>query len=158
MRAVKLLLLSLLILPSGCGGDAAPSFDGVWDGSYSTLTNSCPFTVAQDINPLFPMTVSVDGNDVFTVVAVNGDTAVGGQGQGESISFLAQSSEFGEYGSIAPYTCQSIVSEVGLLSIGEDKAKATLTIKFTDCSSSASDTSLTTCGATYFGDATRTSK
>ncbi|MFN5062301.1 MAG: hypothetical protein ACK5GN_05590 [Pseudomonadota bacterium] len=166
--ALKLLVrparsvLALCVLSSfvclGCGGEGAPSFGGVWEGSYDRLTNTCPFTVVEDINPLFPMTVSVDANDVFTVVAVNGERAVGGQGQGESISFLAKSDKFGNYGSIAPYACESIVSEVGFLSAGTDKADATLTIKFNNCASPGADSKKVTCGATYFGDAVRVSQ
>jgi hypothetical protein len=157
MRLIKhLFSLLLLSLAIGCGGEAAPSFSGTWDGSFTRLNNACPFSVNQDINPLFPMTISVSDSDVFTVVAVNGDSAVGGQGQGESISFLASSPKFGNYGNTGSYTCQEIVSEIGFLSIGTDKANATLTIKFNDCSSS-SDSKSVTCGATYFGDAVRVS-
>ncbi len=141
-------------LLSGCGSDSV-SFDGTWSGSFTTLTNSCPFGVAQDINPLFPMTVSVDANDVFTVVAVTGEKATGGQGQGESGSFLAISNKFGNYGSIAPYTCESIVSEVGFLDAGDNKADVSLTIKFNNCKTPGSSDKLLTCGATYFADAVR---
>jgi hypothetical protein len=104
------------------------------------------------------MTVTVDVNDVFTIVAVTGDRAVGGQGQGESGSFLAKSPRFGNYGSINPYSCKTIESEVGYLSRGEDKADVTVTVKFTDCSSPGSGDRLITCGATYFGDAVRVSQ
>jgi hypothetical protein len=143
---------------SACGGGDTPSFQGVWSGSFTTLSNSCPFSVAADINPLFPMTVSVDDNEVYTVVAVTGEQAVGGQGQGQSGGFLARSTKFGNYGSIAPYTCDTIESEVGYLTMGDDKADVTVTIKFTDCSSPDSGDKKTTCGATYFGDAVRVSQ
>lgn len=139
----------------GCGGSAAPTFDGVWNGSFTSLQNDCPFSVAQNINPLFPMTVSVDENDVFTVVAVDGSTATGGQGPGETISFLAQSPKFGNYGSIAPYTCASILSGVGYLTQGDNQAKVTVTITFTDCNTPGSTSNAVTCGAIYYGDATR---
>lgn len=139
----------------GCGGGSAPNFEGTWDGSFTSLTNNCPFPVAPDINPLFPMTVSVDENDVFTVVAVDGSTATGGQGPGETISFLAQSPAFGEYGSIAPYTCASIISGVGYLTEGDNNARVTVTITFTDCVSPDSSQDEFTCGAIYYGDATR---
>jgi hypothetical protein len=139
----------------GCGGSAAPTFDGVWNGSFTSLQNDCPFSVAEDVNPLFPMTVSVDENDVFTVVAVDGSTATGGQGPGETISFLAQAPKFGSYGSIAPYTCSSIQSGVGYLTQGDNQAKVTLTITFTDCNTPGSTSSAVTCGAIYYGDATR---
>ena len=145
-------------LLTACGGDAAPNFAGEWSGSFTRLTNACPFSVNQDVNPLFPMSVSVEDNDVFTVRAVTGETAIGGQGQGESISFLASSPNFGNYGSITPYTCKTIVSEIGFLSIGEDKAKVDLTIKFNDCATAAAPTKITSCGVTYFADGVRVGK
>jgi hypothetical protein len=153
-----LLQLSLICGLASCGGGDTPTFQGVWSGSFSKLSNSCPFSVAGDINPLFPMTVTVDDNDVFTVVAVTGETAVGGQGQGESGSFLARSAKFGNYGSIAPYRCENIKSEVGYLSMGDDKADVTVTITFTNCTSPGAGDNQTTCGATYFGDAVRVSQ
>ena len=148
------LCLSLL----GCGGGEDPDFSGTWNGSYTSLTNDCPFSVtsASGINPLFPMTVTIDANNVFTVTAVDGSVAVGGQGQGESISFLANSVSFGNYGSIAPYTCESILSTVGYLDEGQDKAKVTLTIQFTNCATSSDpDADQTTCAAIYYGNATK---
>jgi hypothetical protein len=153
----RLATLAITVLSiAGCGGSAAPSFSGTWSGAFTKLDNTCPFPVAKDINPLFPMTVSVDDNDVYTVVAVTGETAIGGQGVGESISFLAKSSHFGNYGSIAPYTCASISSEIGFLSTGDNSATASLVVKFTDCTKPDSPTKKTSCGATYFGEATRT--
>jgi hypothetical protein len=104
------------------------------------------------------MTVSVDENEVYTVVAVTGERAIGGQGQGESGGFLAKSPQFGNYGSTGAYTCDTIESEVGYLTMGDDKADVTVTIKFTDCSSPGTGDKKTTCGATYFGDAVRVSK
>jgi hypothetical protein len=141
---------------SSCGGDSAPSFAGTWSGSFSTLSNGCPFTVAQDINPLFPMAVTVDDADTFTVVAVNGDTAVGKQGDGETVSFLASSAQFGRYGAITPYSCKKVVSELGYLSVGTDKARVILTIQFTECTTTADpEKRASSCAATYFGDAAR---
>lgn len=102
------------------------------------------------------MTVSVDADNVYTVVAVDGSTAVGGQGTGETISFLAQSSAFGKYGSIAPYTCASAVTTVGFLDAGDDRARVTLTITFTKCVAAGSTSKAVTCGATYYGDAEKT--
>jgi hypothetical protein len=95
------------------------------------------------------MTVSVDANDVFTVVAVDGSVAVGGQGQGEDISFL------GNYGSIAPYTCESVISGVGYLTIGSDQAKVTLTIGFTNCTTPTTTDNPVSCSVLYRGDAQR---
>jgi hypothetical protein len=156
---MKKYLFALIICVNlvACGGGSSPTFAGVWSGSYSTtnVQNDCPFSVATDVNPLFPMTVSVDANDVFTVVAVDGSVAIGGQGQGEDISFLAQSSKFGNYGSIAPYTCESVVSGVGYLAIGDDQAKVTLTVTFTNCTSPSTTDDPVTCAAIYFGDAQR---
>lgn len=146
------------VLLTACGGDAAPNFAGEWSGSFTRSTNACPFSVNEDVNPLFPMSVSVDVNDVFTVRAVTGETATGGQGQGESISFLASSPKFGNYGSTGQYTCQKILSEIGFLSVGEDKAKVDLVIKFTDCATADAPTKITSCGVTYFGDGVRVGK
>ena len=150
------LCLSLSLL--GCGGGDSPDFAGVWTGSYTSLENDCPFDVRADINPVFPMTVSIDSNGVFTVVAVDGSVATGGQGEGEDISFLAQAPVFGNYGSIAPYSCENVLAEVGYLSVGEDKARVTLTYQFTDCTAPGTDNDSdnpVSCGAVYFGDATK---
>lgn len=153
----KLQLLALLVICPlfGCGGSSAPDFEGVWNGSFTTLLNHCPFPVASDINPLFPMTVSVDENDNYTVVAVDGSIATGGQGQGETISFLAKADHFGNYGSIAPYTCTSSRSEVGYLTEGDNKAKVTLTVYFTGCTTPSSSKKPLNCDAIYYGEATR---
>ena len=118
----KLILITLVCSLFGCGSQDTVSFDGVWEGSYTSNQNNCPFSVRSDINPLFPMTVSTDVNDVFTVVAVDGSTAIGGQGSGEVISFIASAPTFGSYGSIAPYSCASTLSTVGFLDAGADKA------------------------------------
>jgi hypothetical protein len=147
------LLLSLSLV--SCGGSAAPSFEGVWNGSFTRVQNNCPFTVASDINPLFPMTVSVDENDTFTVVAVDGSVAVGGQGKGETISFLAKSPSFGKYGTTGGYTCTSVQSEVGYLTEGDNTAKVTVTHTFTSCTTPNSNKKAFTCGAIYYGEATR---
>ena len=152
MRHIALILGFLGLV--GCGSGST-SFDGVWDGSYTSLINNCPFSVNQDINPLFPMTVSIDANNVYTVTAVDGSVATGGQGLGEGISFAAQSPTFGDYGSIAPYTCESILSEVGYLADGEDKAKVTLTVYFTTCSTPSTTETPVTCGVIYYGAADR---
>ena len=142
----------------GCGGGDSPDFAGVWNGSYTSLQNDCPFDVRADINPLFPMTVSIDQDSVYTVTAVDGSVAVGGQGEGEDISFLAQAPVFGNYGSIAPFTCESVLAEVGYLSVGENKARVTMTYLFTNCTAPGTDydqDNQVSCGAVYFGDATK---
>lgn len=139
---------------AGCGSDA-PTFAGTWDGSFTSLQNDCPFSVAKDINPLFPQVVSIDDKHVFTVEAVDGSVATGGQGYGESISFLANSSKFGNYGSIAPYSCQSSSSAIGYLGIGDDQAKVTLTISFTNCTKAGSSAAAVSCAVIYFGEAER---
>lgn len=148
----RCIILTLCCGLLGCGGDP-PSFEGVWSGSFTSLINDCPFSVASDINPLFPMAVTVDANEVFTVVAVDSSTATGGQGDGESISFLAQAPVFGNYGSIAPYSCSSSLSTVGFLDDGEDKARVSLTVAFTDCTTPESTDSAVSCGVIYYGDA-----
>ena len=152
------LCFSLVLL--GCGGGNSPEFAGVWNGSFNTssLQNDCPFALRSDINPLFPMTVSID-NDVFTVVNVAGQVAVGGQGQGEDISFLAQAPVFGNYGSIAPYSCKSVLAEVGFLTAGDAQAQVTMTYQFTNCTAPGTQYDAenpVSCGAVYFGDATKT--
>ncbi len=151
----QFILLTLALSFLGCGsGDDKPDFAGVWSGSYTSLQNGCPFEVKSDINPLFPMTVSIDSNDVFTVVAVDGSVATGGQGEGEVISFIASAPTFGNYGSTAPYTCASVLATVGYLDAGTDKARVTMTYQFTDCAQAGSD-DLTSCGVIYYGEADR---
>lgn len=149
---------AFLLLPAlsllGCGSDAI-TFAGEWSGSFTRLKNGCPFTVVQDINPLFPMSISVDDSDTFNVVAVNGDTAAGQQGRGESISFVARGDKFGSHGPTDPYTCASIVAEVGYLAIGNDQAEVTVTHYFTDCATPSSSNSLVSCAVTYYGNAQR---
>ena len=150
------LILALCFTLLGCGGGSDPDFSGTWTGSYTSLTNECPFSVASDINPLFPMNVTIDANNVYTVTAVDGSVAVGGQGQGESISFLANSAQFGNYGSIAPYICASSLSTVGYLDEGQDKAKVTLTVTFTDCVAPGdTQDDQFDCAVIYYGNATK---
>jgi len=150
------LMLGLCFSLIACGGGEDPDFAGTWTGSYTSLNNNCPFSVDSDINPLFPMTVTVDANNVFTVRAVDGSVAVGGQGQGESISFLATSPVFGNYGSISPYVCASSLSTVGYLDVGDNKADVTLTVEFSDCVAPGdSDDDDFDCAAIYYGNAVK---
>lgn len=153
-RVIFLLAITLSVL--GCGSSTDPDFSGTWDGSFTSLSNRCPFSVASDINPLFPMRVDIDQNQVFTVTAVDGSVAVGGQGAGESVSFLAQSQTFGRYGSSAPYTCASTISSIGFLDVGAPNASVTLTIAFKDCITPADPKKKKfSCAAIYYGDATK---
>ena len=150
--------LSFALTLLGCGGGDSPDFAGVWNGSYTSLQNDCPFAVRSTVDPLFPMTVSIDQNNVFTVVAVDGSVATGGQGEGEDISFLAQAPVFGNYGSIAPYTCESVLAQVGYLSVGDSQARVTMTYQFTNCTAPGTEydsDSPVSCGVVYFGDATK---
>jgi hypothetical protein len=150
--------LCLALSLFGCGGGDSPDFSGVWNGSYTSLQNDCPFGLRSDINPLFPMTVSVDQNSVFTVVNVRGEVATGGQGEGEDISFLAEAPVFGDYGSIAPYTCESVLAGVGFLTAGASQAQVTMTYQFTNCTAPGTEydsDNPVSCGAVYFGDATK---
>jgi len=149
-----LLIAGLSFSLLGCGNDSV-SFDGVWSGSFNKLQNNCPFSVAPNVNPLFPMTVREDSDKVFTVVAADGSTAVGGQGDGETISFLASAKVFGDFGSIAPYTCESSSSTVGYLDAGDGKALVTVTIFFTNCTSPTDTNTVPNCAAIYFGEANR---
>lgn len=143
-------IFSLALGVAGCGGDA-PTFAGVWDGSFTTLDNGCPFSVISDINPLFPMTVTVDENDVFKVVTVDGNVATGGQGDGETISFLATFQKFDRYGSISPYTCDSTETQVGYLTQGSSKAEVTITSYFNNCNTPDSTSEAISCAAIYYG-------
>lgn len=147
-------LLSLPLVLIGCGSDAI-TFVGEWSGSFTRFKNGCPFTEVRDINPLFPMSISVDESDTFTVEAVNGEKATGKQGRGESISFIARGPSFGSYGATAPYTCASVISEVGYLSVGDDQALVTVTHYFNECTNPSSPKSQVTCATTYYGDAQR---
>lgn len=149
-RALSLLCCFLL----SCGGTAA-DFAGVWQGSFVRLTNSCQFPVAADINPLFPLTVTIDENEVYTVQAVDGSRAVGGQGSGETSSFLASAPVFGDYGPIAPYNCESVLSSVGFLDRGTDKATVTLKISFSKCRPAGSTSSPRNCAAIYSSESER---
>ena len=153
MKKLSFVLLLVGAVLGCC--DISSDFAWTWNGSFTSLKNACPFSVNSDINPLFPMNISIDSNDVFTVVAVDGSTATGGQGAGETISFLAQAPVFGNWGSIAPYSCSSTLSQVGYLANGSDKAQVTLTINFNSCNTPGSSASAVTCVATYYGDATR---
>lgn len=142
----------------GCGGGSDPDFSGTWTGSYTSYVNNCEFTVASDVNPIFPMTVSVDSSKVYTVTAVDGSVATGGQGDGEVISFLASAPVFGNYGSIAPYSCASTLSTVGYLDAGDNKARVTLTVEFTDCvAPGETEDDQFDCSVIYYGDATKVS-
>jgi len=151
MRKEKLIFALLLAL-AGCGSDA-PSFAGVWNGSFTYLDNDCPFSVVSDINPLFPMTVTVNENDVFKVVTVDGNAATGGQGDGETISFLATFEKFDRYGPINPYSCESTETQVGYLTQGDTKADVTLTVYFNNCNTPGSTDQPISCAAIYYGEA-----
>lgn len=158
VRMKRGLVFTLMILTLlGCGGGSS-SFSGTWTGSFTSLQNDCPFTVNSDVNPLFPMVVSVDANDVYTVVAVDGSVATGGQGEGENISFLANAPVFGNYGSTSPYTCTSSESEVGYLAIGDTRADVTLTIYFNSCTTPDTVDDPISCAVIYFGDADKVSE
>jgi hypothetical protein len=142
------LILSLL----ACGGDQT-SFSGTWAGALTSLENNCPFPVAANVNSLFPMVVAIDSDDTFVVTGADGSTAVGGQGEGESISFTAEAAVFGDFGSILPFVCPS-TAIVGFLSNGDSEAKITVTYSFTDCVTP--DSSETTdCFARYYVDGTK---
>jgi len=97
-------------------------------------------------------TVSIDANNVFTVVGGEGSVAVGGQGEGEVISFIASAPTFGNFGTTAPYTCATALATVGYLDAGTDKARVTMTYEFTDCAQAGSD-DLISCGVIYYGEA-----
>ena len=148
--------LFFLGLFSGCGGAEPASFEGTWSGAFTSLSNQCPFSVTQDINPLFPMQVSISGDNLFTVNAVDGSTAVGGQGDGETISFTASAPTFGNFSSTstAGFNCTSSTALVGFLTTGDSSANVSLTYSFVGCTD-ASGSRQQDCAVTYFAEATR---
>ena len=130
-------------------------FSGTWDGSFTSLDNSCPFTVNPNPGNLFPMNVSVASNGVYTVLAANGDTATGGQGEGETISFTATSQQFGNVGSTAPYVCATAPNYVGYLEQGDNQAIVNVYTIFTNCTQPGNSNTISTCTALYSGNATK---
>ncbi len=153
-RLLSIFIVLLLFICGGCGGDAV-DFTGTWDGSITKLDNDCPFTVNQNLGTIFPMQITEDSAGVFTVAAANGDVAVGGQGPGESISFTAKSNSFGSYGSSAPYVCTVSPYTVGYLTQEDNTARVHISVTFSNCAVSGQSASVSSCGITYSGDATR---
>jgi hypothetical protein len=147
-------LLAFLTL-SACGDSEPFDFTGTWDGSFNELDNTCPFAVNQSLGTLFPMNVSKDANQVFTVTASNGDSATGSQGEGESISFSAKGAQFGNVGSTAPYTCTVSPYLVSYLEQGENLARTTVLVTFRDCTEPGNSRTLASCSALYSGTATK---
>lgn len=145
--------LLFLGLVSGCGADSV-SFEGTWNGSFTTLNNQCSFSVSQDINPLFPMQVSISGDQVYTVTAVDGSTAIGGQGDGETVSFTASAPTFGKFHSTNTFRCSSTSAIVGFLTTGDSSANVSLTYSFVDCTD-VSGARQQDCAATYFAEAVK---
>jgi hypothetical protein len=139
---------------TGCGGTET-YFGGTWSGSFAPLTNNCPFQLKSDINPLFPITVSIDENDNYTVIAIDGSIANGGQGSGETNSFLAKASRFGDYGTSSPFDCESSTASVGFIEKGANNATVTLQYKFTNCRSAGTSKATKVCSTVYSAEATR---
>jgi hypothetical protein len=150
MKMLLLFVLSLSLI--ACGGDQS-SFSGTWAGLFTSLDNNCPFPLADNVNSLFPMVVAIDSDDTFVVNGADGSTAVGGQGEGENISFTAEAAVFGDYGSVLPYVCTSTAS-VGFLTNGDSEAKITVTYSFSDCVTPDSSETID-CFARYYGEGTK---
>ena len=153
MRSFIALLLTLIL--AGCGGGDPPYFPGEWQGTFSDISNQCPFSVREEMNELYPMTISEAGDGTLTVVANDGSIAVGRRGDGESISFSAESAVFGDYGEIAPYLCTSS-ARIGYLGAGDDQARVSLVILFLGCSDPVEPDESFDCAVTYSGDAVKT--
>lgn len=153
---MKWLLLSVFALTLvACGGGGGnTAFPGVWSGSFTSLVNNCPFSLASDLNSLFPMTINEEADGTITVQAADGSLATGGQGEGEKISFTAQAAVFGNYGSILPYTCTSF-SRVGYLGVGDTEAKVSVVVLFNNCTTPSTTSSPISCHATYTGEASK---
>jgi len=150
----KLVFLALCLGLLSCSGGSSPSFSGVWGGTLATLDNSCPFPLADNLNALFPMVVSEPTGGTFNVVAADGSVARGTQGEGEDISFTAYAPVFGDYGSIAPYTCGSS-SRLSFLSLGDDQVDVAVVLSFSNCSRPSEPTRVFNCFATYSGEGDR---
>jgi hypothetical protein len=155
MNIIKHLLVmtSFCLILNSCGSSDETSFSGTWNGSFTELNSECPFTLNQNLGVLFPMTISDDGQNNFTVRAANGDIATGGQGIGEVISFTARANNFGNFGSTAPYNCTTepepyIVSYLGL---DDTTADVAVSISFTNCTVDGGST--ISCSAYYSGTA-----
>ncbi len=155
MKRYLLIFVTICALTS-CGGTET-YFGGTWTGSFTPLTNNCPFQLKTEINPLFPLTVSIDENDIYTVEAFDGSVATGGQGSGETNSFLTQAPRFGDYGSLGSFTCEKSTASVGFIEKGSDKATVTLQYKFTNCKSAGSDRTTRVCSTVYSAEATKIS-
>lgn len=151
-KLLSIFLLSLVL--AACGSSDEPNFSGTWDGSFTRFDNSCPFPVNSNLGSVFPMVVNEDAAGVVTVLAANGDLATGGQGVGETISFTANSSSFGSFGTTAPYVCTASPYTLGYVEQGDNKADVTTYVTFTNCTV-AGGSSTTSCSVLYSGSATK---
>ncbi len=147
------LVLSVFLV--SCGSSSTPDFSGTWDGTLADLDNNCPFLAAPNLNNLFPMTVSEDASGVITVSAANGDVAVGGHGDGETISFTATAAQFGNYGTTFPYRCETSLSKVGFLDQDDNLANVSVTIVFNNCVLVDGSDTEESCALIYRGQATK---
>lgn len=146
----KLLPFLVFAAMTGCGSEEV-SFDGVWSGTSVDFRNECPFPVAENLDSLFPLTVSEDESGTFTVTASDGSVAVGRQGERELISFRATAPTFGDFGSIAPYQCTPL-SSVGFLTAGGSEAKISVSILFDNCTLPGSTDDVDECSVIYRWD------
>ena len=145
MKSLVLLILASILV--SCGS-SSPTFTAVWSGTFEDLDDNCPFALNANVDALFPLTVNEAADGTFTIIAADGTTAVGGQGDGEEISFSANAPYFGDYGSILPYVCTA-TARVAFLSVGETKSEIAIVQMFNDCVVPTS-TQVTDCFATYY--------
>jgi hypothetical protein len=152
-RLFSCLLLAGVAL-SSCSS-SPQEFSGVWDGRLADLDNNCPFIAVPNLNELFPMTVSEDELGVIHVQAATGERAVGGQGDGETISFVATSPAFGDYDPARSYPCGPSISQVGFITQGDDEAHVSVVISFNSCAAGDGSGTLISCYLSYRGEATK---
>jgi len=105
----------------------------------------------ENLNSLFPMTVSEDANGIFTVDGAEGSRATGQQGDGEEISFTASAPFFGDVGPILPFVCDA-TSTVSFLTTGSSESKIAVVVSFTNCTNLTETDSVDDCSATYRWD------
>jgi len=121
----------------------------VWAGTFDSLDNNCPFLLAANVDPVFPLVVKQSSDGVFTILGADGSTTAGGQGDGEEISFSANANSFGDVGSTFPYECTT-TARITFLSIGSSESEIAIVYSFEDCVTPLDPTDSRDCFATYY--------
>ena len=152
----KILLVGLSIWLFSCGSSSGPStYSGTWDGTLTARDTTCPFSVATNLNGAFPMVIDESADSkTITVTAHDGSIAVGGKGVGEEIGFQANATQFGDFGSLLPYTCTSIAT-LDYLGTSDTEADTGVVISFTNCVTPTDPTNIFSCATTYAGKAVK---